>query len=519
MTLSLLIKKWTRYDMKTLNKHSAWASLEENARALDMATITSLNQNTIDREQHYSASSCNIHLNYSNQRVTDKTLELLFSLAEQCQLREKIHALMRGDKVNYSEDRPALHTALRANNDTPIWVDTQNVMTQISDARVKMQLIIDKIRQKKWLGHSGKTITDIVNIGIGGSDLGPRFCLKALADYTSIDLGYHFISDVDPTGFNTAVAKLNPETTLFIISSKSFTTKETLYNAKKAKDWINSPAHLDKHFIAVTANPEQAQQFGIHTVLPIWDWVGGRFSLCSSINLITAIAIGFEAFNQLLSGANSMDNHFHNTEFNRNLPVILALLGIWNNNFFNIHNLLILTYTQKLEQFVPFVQQIDMESNGKSIDNQGNPVKLITGPIVWGGLGNQAQHSYYQLLCQGTHKITADFITADTFDDQIINTMCEAKIQVLTEGVHDQINAQAHIPGNISLNHIRIKDCSPFTIGELVALYEHKIFTQSVIWDINPFDQPGVESAKTIPMFLRMADYKSPIPQQDLCEI
>lgn len=491
--------------MTTINKLNAWKALEENARSLDLSTITSLNSHSANREQRFSASSCNIHLNYSNQHITNKTLELLFSLAEQCQLQERIHALMRGDKVNYSENRPALHTALRAKNEARIWVDDQNVMEQIIDARLKMKLIVDMIRAKQWLGYSGKTITDIVNIGIGGSDLGPRFCLRALASHTSTDFGYHFISDVDPNGFTETVAKLNPETTLFIISSKSFTTKETLYNAKKAKDWINNSEHLSQHFIAVTANPEKAHQFGIQMVLPIWDWVGGRFSLCSAINLITAIAVGFDAFSEMLSGANSMDKHFHDREFNQNLPVILALLGIWNNNFLNIHNLLILTYAQNLEQFVPFIQQLDMESNGKSIDNQGNAVNHITGPIVWGGLGNQAQHSYYQLLCQGTHKITADFITTDTFDDQIINTMCEAKIQVLTGGIHDKIDPHARIPGNIALNHIRIKDCTPFTIGELVALYEHKIFTQSVIWNINPFDQPGVESAKTAPMFLGMS--------------
>ncbi len=263
---------------------------------------------------------------------------------------------------------------------------------------------------------------------------------------------------------------------------------------------------MNKHLIAVTANPEKAHQFGIQEVLPIWDWIGGRYSLCSAINLITAIAIGFDAFMQLLDGANSMDIHFRTTNYAQNLPVLLALIGIWNNNFLDTHNLLMLTYAQQLEKFVPFVQQLDMESNGKSIDNQGNFIDFVTSPIVWGGPGNQAQHSYYQLLCQGRHKITADFITTDAFDNHMINNMCKAKMQVLTQGIHDQSNIYAHIPGNVPLNHIRLKSCDPFTVGALVALYEHKIFTQSVIWDINPFDQPGVESAKRHPLFSEIAD-------------
>ena len=403
---------------------------------------------------------------------------------------------MGGENINISGHKPALHTALRAAGDVPIMVNHQNVMPEIIATRNKMQIIVEQIRAKLWFGFSGKSITDIVNIGIGGSDLGPRFALKALADFAKKDLNYHCISDADPNSFNKTTANLAPETTLFIISSKSFTTQETLYNAKKAMDWIGTPLRREKHFIAVTANTNKANQFGITTVLPIWDWVGGRYSFCSAINLITAIAIGFDNFSQILAGASSMDQHFQQADFSSNLPVLLALLGIWNNNFLNIHNLLILTYAQSLEKFVPYIQQLDMESNGKSVNNQGMPVNHATGPLVWGGLGNQAQHSYYQLLCQGTHKVTADFISLNAFSGQIINNMCDAKISVLTAGINTQENQNNNIPGNIPLNHIRINDYSPFTIGALVALYEHKIFAQSVIWDINPFDQPGVESAK-----------------------
>lgn len=474
--------------MKPINKPDLWDSLKAHAQSLEVCTDTNANLQQV--------FACNINIDYSNQCITNKTLELLCGLAEASDLQNKIQALMRGDKINLSENRSALHTALRAPEGAPVCVDGRDVMPDVIQTRYMIQQISEKIRSKQWLGFTGKPITSIVNIGIGGSDLGPRFCLKAFTELTLPDLSYDFISDVDPTSFKHAVAGLCPETTLFIIASKSFTTQETLYNARKAMSWIGGEERVAKHCIAVTANIEKAHQFGIQTILPIWDWVGGRYSLCSAINLITAIAIGFEEFSQLLAGSNSMDTHFRDAEFKHNLPVLLALLGIWNNNIEHRKSLLILTYAQQLEQFVPYIQQLDMESNGKGIDNQGNKVKHSTGPLIWGGLGNQAQHSYYQLLCQGTHRVTADFITLDTFNGQLINDMCTDKIRVLTSGVNEQENPNGYIPGKLPLNHIRIKDGSPFTIGALISLYEHKVFAQSVIWDINPFDQPGVESAK-----------------------
>ncbi len=480
------------------NKASIWKSLDEHAQSLRLYATSDLIQASVNERAQFNASSCNIHLDYSNQRVTAKTLELLIELADSCCLRDKIHALMRGDNVNISENRPALHTALRASSDIPILVNGHNVMLDVMAARKKMQIIVEQIREKQWLGFSGKPITDIVNIGIGGSDLGPRFSLKALEDFTEKALGYHFISDSDPSSFTSAMAKLAPETTLFIVSSKSFTTQETLYNARKAMEWIGPEQHHEKHFIAITADSKKAHQFGINTVLPIWDWIGGRYSFCSAINLITAIAIGFEQFNQLLAGANSMDEHFQKSDFATNLPVLLALIGIWNNNFLHIHNLLIWTYTQLFTHFVPYIQQLDMESNGKSIDNQGKAINHATSPLIWGGMGNQAQHSYYQMLCQGTHKVTADFISLNAHTGQIINNICDAKIRVLTAGVNDQENQSYYIPGQLPVNHIRISHYTPFTIGALAALYEHKVFVQSVIWDVNPFDQPGVESAKRL---------------------
>ncbi len=478
--------------MKPATKPDLWESLNAHANSLEVCNVP----NEISQTKFFNVSACDINLDYSNQCITPETVDLLLALANASDLQEKISALMRGDKINLSENRPALHTALRASGDIPVLVDGNDVMPAVIQTRNTIQQISEQIRSKKWLGFTGKPITNIVNIGIGGSDLGPRFCLKAFADITSPDLSYHFISDVDPNGFKNAVATLHPDSTLFIIASKSFTTEETLFNANQAVAWIGGQQRLAQHCIAVTANIEKAQQFGIQTILPIWDWVGGRYSLCSSINLITAIALGFEAFSQMLAGANSMDVHFRDADFKNNLPVISALMGVWNNNFLHRQSLLILTYAQQLEHFIPYIQQLDMESNGKGIDNQGNRVHHSTGPLIWGGLGNQAQHSYYQLLCQGTHKMAADFITVNTFDGQLINEMCLDKIRVLTSGVDEKDNPNGYIPGKLPLNHIRIKDCSPFTMGALIALYEHKIFVQSVIWNINPFDQPGVESAK-----------------------
>lgn len=472
--------------MNTPIKSNLWKALTEQAKK----------NRPFVQNQRYSVSACNITLDYSNQAVNQETLDLLSALATACALDEKIDAMISGKIVNPTEQRPALHTALRAPNSTHIWVNDQNVMEEIIAARQQIQCISDTIRQKRWLGYSGKPITHIINIGIGGSDLGPKFCIDALSALTSPALGYRFISDADPHAFDRAVQGLNPETTLFLVSSKSFTTPETLYNARKALAWIGDTSNHQPHFIAITARPEKARAFGIDMVLPIWDWVGGRYSCCSGINLISAIALGFDAFSQLLQGAHAMDRHFQSAEYQVNLPVLLALLGIWNNNFLSRHTLLILTYSQSLEQLVPYIQQLDMESNGKSINHQGQSVHYATGPIVWGGSGNQAQHSYYQLLCQGTHQVAADFITLKTFENDLIHTMATSKINVLTQGIDHQANVFNNIPGQMPLNHIKLNELSPYTLGALIALYEHKIYTQSVIWEINPFDQPGIESAK-----------------------
>ncbi|ASQ46450.1 glucose-6-phosphate isomerase [Legionella clemsonensis] len=481
--------------MKQLTELNSWVDLENHLQSLRLKTIGDLKQSAA-RSNALLASTSHIQLDFSNQRLNSTTFELLIQLAEECDLKNKIAALMQGELVNNSEKRPALHTALRILDSTPIYVNNQNIIPDIFATREKIKIISDALRNGEWVGFSGKPITDIVNIGMGGSDLGPRFTIRALANLTNKRLRYHFVSDVDPHALDNVVQHLKPETTLFIVSSKSFTTKETLHNAKKALAWLNNPTQVDKHFIAITANVAKAKNSGFNNVLPIWEWVGGRYSLCSAISLITAIAIGYEQFSQMLAGAHSMDQHFQETAFSSNLPVLLGLTGIWNNNFLHIHNLLILVYTQQLDYFVPYIQQLDMESNGKSIDKLGRAVNYATGPIVWGGLGNQAQHSYYQLLCQGTHQVALDFITIKSFNNELINAMSEAKRHILAHGVHEPENPSGYIPGNKPLTHIQLVDCSPFTLGQLVALYEHKIYTQSVIWNINAFDQPGVESAK-----------------------
>ena len=377
-----------------------------------------------------------------------------------------------------------------------ILVNNEDIIPDILDVRQKMRTISNQIRSGEWLGYSGKPITSIVNIGIGGSDFGPRFCLNALTDFTLDSLDYHFISDVDPKAFEHTVKKLNPETTLFIIASKSFTTYETLVNGKKALAWLGSSKYLDQHFIAVTANTIKANEFGVSNVLKIWDWVGGRYSICSAINLITCIAIGYDSYLELLAGANDMDEHFCESELHENMPVLLALLGVWNINLLHIPSLLLLVYARQLEFFVPYIQQLDMESNGKSIDNEGRAVNYGTGPIVWGGIGNQVQHSYYQLLCQSSHKIAADFISINSVNNEIINSICNAKINILSQGVLSLEQPNGFIPGGMPINHIKIGSCTPFNLGALIALYEHKIYVQSILWNINAFDQPGVESAK-----------------------
>lgn len=490
--------------MTLLKQLNSWGLLTTHAQEMR------LNVASYSRE-HFKLSFNHIELDFSEQKINQSTLDLLLELAQECHVKEKIKALQSGGLVNYSQHIPALHTALRDRSSEVLLVNGRNIIPDVFAVREQMHDISERVRAGTWLGYSGKPVTSIVNIGMGGSDFGPRFCIDALSEFTAEHLDYHFISDADPKSFKNTVKKLDPETTLFIVSSKSFTTYETLYNARKALEWIGNPQHRDKHFIAITANVERAKEFGIANVLPIWDWVGGRYSLCSAINLITCIAIGYDSFSELLAGAHSMDTHFFESELRENMPVMLALLGLWNINFLQASSLLMLVYARQLELLVPYVQQLDMESNGKSISKDGQILEYGTGPIVWGGVGNHAQHSYYQLLCQSTHKIAADFISMKEYDNEIINSFCNEKIRILSEGSVSSENPNGNIIGGMPINHIRIDSCTPFTLGSLVALYEHKIYVQSVLWDINAFDQPGVESAKRLSKTLKAPSYEKEI--------
>lgn len=483
-----------------------------------------INQFNLDTERHnkFSLRFDNILFDFSKNRINDHTLPLLIKLAEQAKLTHNIQAMFSGEIINKSEHRAVLHTALRNKSNTPIYYLGKDVMPDINRELLKMYNFIDKIRLKQWKGFSNKTITDVVNIGIGGSDLGPKMVTKALEPYASTDLNSHFVSNVDQTDIITTLKMLNPETTLFIISSKTFKTKETMTNAHSARKWLLNSA-LDKvatkkHFVAISTNKEQAIEFGIdaENIFKFWSWVGGRYSLWSTIGLPIAIAIGKENFAELLMGGYVADQHFRNTPFKKNIPVIMALLGIWYNNFFKAESHAIFPYDQSLYFFADYLQQGDMESNGKNITNNGQEVDYNTGPIIWGQTGTNGQHAFYQLLYQGTKLIPCDFLAAaqghydDPHHHDILMTNFLAQPEALMRGKTkaeveldignaNQLLVKSKIfPGNKPSNSFIYKKLTPRTLGTLLAFYEHKVFTQGVIWDINSFDQMGVELGKKL---------------------
>ena len=480
----------TETSMTTITQTAHWQWLKSQAAPIKTGLKPT-------KSSHFIPEACGISLDFNQQQLNSEILTGLLKLTKISHLDTQIEALFSGKTVNISENKPALHTALRAPASDVIMVDQQNIMQPIHQTRVNIGSIADKIRNQQWQTRNGLSITDIVNIGIGGSDLGPKFCVSALAEYTSTHLNTHFISDADPLYLQRTLTKLNPETTLLIICSKSFTTQETMLNARTAMQWIGEE-NIEQQVIAVTANIEAAIRYGIKIILPIWDWIGGRYSVCSAINLITAIAIGSKHFEAFLAGAHAMDQHFYHAPYSNNLPVLLALINIWNVNFLELNNRLMLTYSSRLSTFSNYVQQLEMESNGKSIDNAGNPVDYQTSPIIWGGCGNQAQHSYYQLLTQGTPGIPIDFITMTTPENEVLNAFCKAKMRTLSQGINGETTSRQNtIKGQVPFSHLTLSACTPATIGALLALYEHKVFVESVIWNINPFDQPGVDSAKS----------------------
>lgn len=441
-------------------------------------------------------------LDYSKNFVTPETISLLTNLAEQKQLRAEIDAMFRGDEINSTEQRAALHIALRAPS-------TDSNKPEVNATLDKMEKLVSALHAGAWKGYSGKPISDVVNLGIGGSDLGPAMVCDALSAFSNGKLKVHFVSNVDPSHLQSTLAGLKAETTLFVVASKSFSTLETLTNAEAARDWLLQEADASataRHFVAITTNLSAATQFGIEeqNLYPLWDWVGGRFSLWSAIGLPIALAIGMDGFRQLLAGAHSMDEHFRTAPFDANLPVILAFLNFWYREYFAAHSTAVVPYSQRLNLLPSFLQQLCMESLGKSVDRQGRHIDYNTGDVIWGTAGTNGQHSYFQLLHQGTEFIPVDFIAAANSDaadreaHQHLLANCLSQSLALMEGKLDADSPHKVVAGNKPSNTILLEELNPYNLGMLLALYEHKVYTLSVLWNINAFDQWGVELGKKL---------------------
>lgn len=507
---------------------NSWRKLSAHYEKMKNIHMRNLFKSDKNRFDKFSLSFENIFVDYSKNIITEETMGLLFNLAEEAKLKDAIEKMFSGDKINETEKRAVLHIALRNKSNTPIYVDGVDVIPEVNRVLKQMKDFSDKVISGEWKGYSGKAITDIVNIGIGGSDLGPVMVTEALKPYKKPNINVHFVSNVDGTHIAETLKKLNPETTLFIISSKTFTTQETMTNANTAREWFLSSSKdensIKKHFVAVSTNEKKVVKFGIasENMFVFWDWVGGRYSLWSAIGLSIACTIGFENFDALLMGAHKMDNHFINTPFEKNIPVILALLGIWYNNFFGAETYAILPYDQYLHRLPAYLQQGDMESNGKSVDRSGKKVNYQTGPIIWGEPGTNGQHAFYQLIHQGTKLIPADFlapaISHNPIGDHHLKLLSNffAQTEALMNGkteheVVAELKASGKsaeeieklkpfklFEGNRPTNSILFKKLTPEVLGSLIAMYEHKIFVQGVIWNIFSFDQWGVELGKQL---------------------
>ena len=480
-----------------------------------------------DRFNKFSITFNDILVDYSKNRIDDQTVALLVQLAKECRVKEAAEAMFSGEKINVTEGRPVLHIALRNRSNKPIYVDGKDVMEDVNRVLAHMKSFSEQIISGEWKGFTGKAITDVVNIGIGGSDLGPVMVTEALKAYKN-HLNMHFVSNVDGTHIAEALKTLNPETTLFLIASKTFTTQETMANAHSARDWFiaggGTDADVAKHFAALSTNSEGVAKFGIDTknMFEFWDWVGGRYSLWSAIGLSIVLSIGYDNFIELLTGAHQVDEHFLNTELEENIPVILGLLGIWYNNFFESETEAILPYDQYMHRFAAYFQQGDMESNGKHVDRNGNTVDHSTGPIIWGEPGTNGQHAFYQLIHQGTKLIPCDFIAPAQSHNplgehhQMLLSNFFAQTEALMNGkTHEEVVAELkassksdaeieklapfkEFDGNRPTNSILVKKITPRTLGSLIAFYEHKIFVQGIIWNIYSFDQWGVELGKQL---------------------
>lgn len=511
------------------NKKKAWQKLETLAQSIEKASIYNLFENEPNRTDSLLLNYSHYHIDFTKQLITQDVLNGLVELAGASQLKQKISSLVSGDPVNTSESRPALHSALRLPDSERLLVNDRDVVKDVHKTLNDVERIVDKVHRGQWRGFSGKPITDIINIGVGGSDLGPFMVTNALKDFKAdckIELDFHFVSSMDGTQIFKLLAQLNPETCLFIVSSKSFTTVDTFYNANTAIEWMlgvcsNRQLVLKQHFIGVSACPDKMSSWGIsaENQLRLWDWVGGRYSLWSAIGLPIALAIGMKHFKELLAGAHEMDRHFASVEYANNLPVILGLIGVWNASFLHINAHTVLPYDGRL-QFLPnYLTQLEMESNGKAVTKDGAKVEFKTCPILWGDIGPNAQHAFYQLLHQGTEKVSCDFIApinryhdtrngsgTDEFlikQHQLSLANCLAQSRVLAFG-NKAVSATEDLPahkfynGNQPSTTILIDELNPRSLGGLIAMYEHKVYVMAMIWGINPFDQWGVELGKVI---------------------
>jgi len=514
--------------MSALTQLPAWKALEAHHQEINALHMRDMFKTDEDRFNKFSLTFKDILLDYSKNRIDEKSMRLLFDLAREVELKPAIDRMFAGEKINNTEDRAVLHVALRNRSNRPVMVDGEDVMPAVNRVLDRMREFTESVRNGAWLGCTGKPITDIVNIGIGGSDLGPVMVCDALKPFAQEGLNVHFVSNVDGTQIVETLKGLSRETTLFVIASKTFTTQETIANAKTARDWFltrgGTKAAVSKHFVAVSTNAKAVENFGIDTdhMFEFWDWVGGRYSLWSAVGLSIALYIGMKNFEKLLSGAHDMDEHFRTAPFEENMPVILALLGVWYNNFFDADSHAILPYDQYMHRFPAYFQQGDMESNGKRVTRDGDAVDYSTGPIIWGEPGTNGQHAFYQLIHQGTKLVPTDFLApVDTKNPigqhhmlllsnffaqaealMLGKTEEEVRAELESEGLSadalETLLPHKVFPGNKPSNSILFQKLFPETLGALLAMYEHKIYVQSVVWNLNAFDQWGVELGKQL---------------------
>jgi glucose-6-phosphate isomerase len=511
--------------MSSLTTSKAWTALQSHYQQTKNDSLRDAFKEDTKRFNKFSVNFHEILFDYSKNRITDQTLPLLIDLANYAGLDKKIKAMFSGEKINTTEHRAVLHTALRNRSNHPVYVDGQDVMPEINRILAKMRTFCASVRSGEWKGYTGKAITDVVSIGIGGSSLGPKMVSAALTPYSSDTLNVHFVSNIDQADLICTLKPLSAETTLFIIASKSFNTQEAMINAKSARGWFlkeaQDPGAIVKHFVAISTNTQKVNEFGIDTknMFELWDWVGGRYSLWSAVGLSIALHIGMDNFEELLQGAYEADLHFRNTPYEQNIPVIMGLLGIWYNNFFNAESYVLLPYDYSMRYFADYLQQGDMESNGKSVDINGKKINYDTGPIIWGQQGTNGQHAFYQLIHQGTKLVPCDFLVAanshyelpEHHDILVSNFLAqpEALMNGITaeevkrkltpaEQADDVLVASKVFDGNKPSNSFLFNKITPKTLGSLLAFYEHKIFVQGVIWNINSFDQMGVELGKVL---------------------